>query len=238
MISLGGQAPHVLRAHVWALNTCGEPNEIELAIRVLTSYFICITAPFAGPAGPPRAQAPAGGPSTAPSTRPKPRQKPRQKPRRRGHGHGHGHGHGAAGGAAGGGQNKDGDIFRVGVLLDFVRRSGTTRAEGPHGGASYVRGAERNRVDCRPRIIVPFFFRRAPTLAARTRTRLAAQTRRGRGRGRSETHGTSAVGSYSRQHTVTRVAGNPTSRSTLVESRSTLDHGSARFAAHAQVRPG
>ena len=30
MIPLGGQAPHVLRAHMWALNTCGEPNEIEL----------------------------------------------------------------------------------------------------------------------------------------------------------------------------------------------------------------
>jgi len=36
LISLGGQAPHVPRAHMWALNTCGEPNEIELAIRVLT----------------------------------------------------------------------------------------------------------------------------------------------------------------------------------------------------------
>ena len=30
LISLRGQAPHVLRAHMWALNTCGEPNEIEL----------------------------------------------------------------------------------------------------------------------------------------------------------------------------------------------------------------
>ena len=29
-ISLGGQAQHVLRAQMWALNTCGEPNEIEL----------------------------------------------------------------------------------------------------------------------------------------------------------------------------------------------------------------
>ena len=29
MISLGGQAPHVLRAQVG--RTCGEPNEIELA---------------------------------------------------------------------------------------------------------------------------------------------------------------------------------------------------------------
>ena len=38
-----------------------------------------------------------------------------------------------------------GNIFRVGVFLDFVRRSGTTRT--PHGGASYVRGAKRNRID-------------------------------------------------------------------------------------------
>ena len=42
---------------------------------------------------------------------------------------------------------KSGGVFRVGVLLDFVRRSGTTRAEGPHGGASYVRGAKRNRIN-------------------------------------------------------------------------------------------
>ena len=27
------------------------------------------------------------------------------------------------------------DIFRVGIFLDFVRRPGTTRAEGPHGWA-------------------------------------------------------------------------------------------------------
>ena len=32
LISLGGQAPHVLRAHMWALNTCGEPSEIELTV--------------------------------------------------------------------------------------------------------------------------------------------------------------------------------------------------------------
>ena len=30
LISLGGRAPRVLRAHMWALNTCGEPNDIEL----------------------------------------------------------------------------------------------------------------------------------------------------------------------------------------------------------------
>ena len=33
------------------------------------------------------------------------------------------------------------NIFRVGIFLDFVRRSGTTRAEGPHGAR--VRKAER-----------------------------------------------------------------------------------------------
>ena len=43
--------------------------------------------------------------------------------------------------------NESGDIFRVGIFLDFVRRSGTTRAEGPHGGALHVRRAKRNRID-------------------------------------------------------------------------------------------
>ena len=42
---------------------------------------------------------------------------------------------------------KSGDTFRVGIFLDFVGRSGTARTEGPHGGASYVRGAKRNRID-------------------------------------------------------------------------------------------
>ena len=42
---------------------------------------------------------------------------------------------------------KSGSIFRVGIFLDFVWRSGTTRTEGPHGGASCVRGARRNRTD-------------------------------------------------------------------------------------------
>ena len=37
----------------------------------------------------------------------------------------------------------------VSIFLDFVGRSGTTRAEGPHGGASCVRGAKRNRIDPR-----------------------------------------------------------------------------------------
>ena len=38
---------------------------------------------------------------------------------------------------------KSGNIFRVGIFLDFVRR--TTRAEGPHG--AHARGAKRNRID-------------------------------------------------------------------------------------------
>ena len=41
---------------------------------------------------------------------------------------------------------KSGNVFRVGIFLGFGRRSGTTRTEGPHGGASYVRGAKRNRI--------------------------------------------------------------------------------------------
>ena len=40
---------------------------------------------------------------------------------------------------------KSGNVFRVGIFLDFVRQSGTTRAEGPHG--AYVRRATRSRVD-------------------------------------------------------------------------------------------
>ena len=42
---------------------------------------------------------------------------------------------------------REGDVFRVGVFLDSVRR--TTRTEDPHGGASYVRGAKRSRIDPR-----------------------------------------------------------------------------------------
>ena len=42
---------------------------------------------------------------------------------------------------------KSGDLFRVNVFLGFVRRSGTTRAEGPHVGPQHARGAKRNRVD-------------------------------------------------------------------------------------------
>ena len=38
---------------------------------------------------------------------------------------------------------KSGNIFRVGIFLDFVRL--TTRTMHPHG--VYVRGAKRNRVD-------------------------------------------------------------------------------------------
>ena len=38
---------------------------------------------------------------------------------------------------------KSGNIFRVGIFLDFVRL--TTRT--PHGGASYVRRARLNRID-------------------------------------------------------------------------------------------
>ena len=43
---------------------------------------------------------------------------------------------------------QSGRIFRVGMFLDFVRRSGTTRTMHPHGGVpQYVRGARRNRID-------------------------------------------------------------------------------------------
>ena len=44
-----------------------------------------------------------------------------------------------------------GKYFQVGILLDFVRL--TTRAEGPHGAASHVRGAKRNRIDRHPRLL-------------------------------------------------------------------------------------
>ena len=54
---------------------------------------------------------------------------------------------------------ESGDIFRVGIFLDFVRRSGTTRAEGPHGGALHVRRAKRNRIDRRSWIMLPLLCR-------------------------------------------------------------------------------
>ena len=50
---------------------------------------------------------------------------------------------------------KSGNVFRVGIFLDFVRL--TTRAEGPHG--AHVRGAKRNRIDRRSRIILPLLCR-------------------------------------------------------------------------------
>ena len=43
-------------------------------------------------------------------------------------------------------QKEKGDTFRVGLFLDFVRRSGTTRTMHPHVGPQYVRGAKRNRI--------------------------------------------------------------------------------------------
>ena len=41
LISLGGQAPHVLRAHMWALTSCGGPNEIELTPQGLIYRSLC-----------------------------------------------------------------------------------------------------------------------------------------------------------------------------------------------------
>ena len=38
-------------------------------------------------------------------------------------------------------------FYGWGFFCGFVRRSGTTRTEGSHGGASYVRRAKRNRID-------------------------------------------------------------------------------------------
>ena len=43
----------------------------------------------------------------------------------------------------------------MGLFLGFVRQSGTTRAGGPHRGASYARGAKRNRIDRPSRVILP-----------------------------------------------------------------------------------
>ena len=39
------------------------------------------------------------------------------------------------------------NTFEWGFSRGFVRRPGTTRAEGPHVGPQHVRGAKRNRVD-------------------------------------------------------------------------------------------
>ena len=45
----------------------------------------------------------------------------------------------------GGRVEQSGYIFRVGIILDFVRRTGTTRTMHPHGAC--VWGAERSRID-------------------------------------------------------------------------------------------
>ena len=43
-------------------------------------------------------------------------------------------------------RKKSGNVFRVGIFLDFVRRSGTTRAEGPHGGVTHRTCREPNEI--------------------------------------------------------------------------------------------
>ena len=53
---------------------------------------------------------------------------------------------------------KSGSVCRVGIFLDFVRRSGTTTCA-PWG--AHVRRAKRNRVDHRSPIILPLFCRYA-----------------------------------------------------------------------------
>ena len=52
---------------------------------------------------------------------------------------------------------KSGNVFRVGIFLDFVRQPGTTCAGGPH--RAHVRGAKRNRIDRRSRFILPLVCR-------------------------------------------------------------------------------
>ena len=53
---------------------------------------------------------------------------------------------GVAGTDSGAASKKSGNTFRVRIFLDSVRRSGTARAEGPHG--AHARGAKRNRIGC------------------------------------------------------------------------------------------
>ena len=48
MISLGGQAPHVLRAHMGVHRTCREPNEIELTAAHGLRYRPLFQAKFNG----------------------------------------------------------------------------------------------------------------------------------------------------------------------------------------------
>ena len=67
------------------------------------------------------------------------------------------------------GSKRSGNIFGVGVFLDFVRRSGATRAEGPHGAR--VRRAKRSRVDRHARIILPLLFRHRGGSVARLEPR-------------------------------------------------------------------
>ena len=44
-------------------------------------------------------------------------------------------------------------------FFDFVRRSGTTRAEGPHVGPQHVRGAKRYRINRRSLVALPLILK-------------------------------------------------------------------------------
>ena len=117
LISLGGQAPHVLRAHTWAHmgHTRGGPNEIEL-----TAAHGSVYRPLAGHA---RARLPRVHRRLT---------LVRVPPRL--------HGHVRV-------VKKSGNVFcRVGIFPDFVGRSGTTRAEGPHVGPHSTCG-EPNEIE-------------------------------------------------------------------------------------------
>ena len=74
------------------------------------------------------------------------------------------------------GLKRSGSYFRVGIFLDFVRRSGTARAEGPHG--THVRRAERNRNNRRPCVIVRRCRRTSASCVTSSPSAAASCTRR------------------------------------------------------------
>ena len=112
--SISPGPPHVRCAPMWALSTCGEPDEIKKNTHPRHTAALV------------REQASLTGASKSRSTR----------------------------------LEKEAVTFsRVGILLDFVRRSGTTRAEGPHVGPQHVRRAKRDRIDRRVWVTLPLSSR-------------------------------------------------------------------------------
>ena len=118
-------------------------------------------------------------------------------------------------------RKKRGNIFRVGIFLDFVRP--TTRV--PHG--SHVRRAKRNRIDRRSRVIPPLLFRH------RGNTAPACGPTSPRARRTRPTPGTSSAGRRPCGPTSTSRGGRASPRACCPRPRAT-----ATFTAGAQQEAG